>query len=186
MRAVSVRRTIPPPRRPLANLARMPRAVAVRRRLGRLGALDANSLMTQGNLYVFHFAWTGLVNLSPSMAAIAQQIASSDSNFGSPVATKTANGVDVYFTYKGGGSTIQAAGGEMENVINTFGLMGFSSASYLSFVNADGGGAPQQAGQTPITPPPNGNSDDSSLSSFPWMTLIIIGGIAFTAKSIFG
>jgi hypothetical protein len=110
--------------------------------------VNPSTQMTQGQQYVFHFTWSGL-GITPDMSSISAQIAS-DSNFQNPVAAAESGGVQVAFTYNGQGSNIASAGGEMQSVINTFGLMGianglsFSGAELLSQSTAPGATPPGQ------------------------------------------
>lgn len=145
-----------------------------------LGALDPNSQMVAGAQYVFHFSWWGL-GLNPGTDNISQQIAT-DSNFANPVAYVTSNGVDVYFQYAGQGSTIQAAGAEMQNVANAWTVFGIGNG--INFVSADGGamaGAPQQ---TPINAPPQ--NPPGGISNAVLITGLVVGGVVWLGKLIFG
>lgn len=115
--------------------------------------LNTNAQMISGQPYVFHFKYGG-AGIAPGMDAISQTVAA-DSNFLNPVATAESGGVQVQFTYAGQGSTIGAAAGEMQDVINNWSLMGFWNGLY--FVAAEGGSA-----DAPTTPP--GQNESSFFS----------------------
>lgn len=110
-----------------------------------IGGLALNSAPIQGLNYTFYFQQSSFLGISsglPGMQALAAQVAT-DANFGNPsaVTMKDRVTVAVTFTYMqqpGPGTTIGTVGGEMENVINTWGLMGLMG---LNFVGADGGKA---------------------------------------------
>lgn len=112
-----------------------------------LNAINLNGQMLAGAPYVFHFSWGGL-GIRPEMNAISTQIAA-DTNFANPVAVQESGGVQVSFIYNGRGSSVGDAGREMQNVINTFGLMGFINS--LNFYAAEGGPATQQTASQPVT-----------------------------------
>jgi len=141
-------------------------------RLSGLSGLDLSSLLVNGQTYIFHFTWSGL-GLSPDMNAISQQIASSDSNFLNPVASAESGGVRVQFVYNGQGSNVAAAGAEMQNAINTFGLMGIANG--LTFSGADGG--PGGSLTAPGAPNPSNNNNNNP-SSFSWSSFLAGMGLS--------
>lgn len=138
-------------------------------RLSGLGGIDLSSQLVNGQTYIFHFTWSGL-GIAPDMNAISQQIASSDSNFLNPVASAEPGGVRVQFVYNGQGSNVSAAGGEMQNAINTFGLMGIGNG--LTFSGADGGPGGS------LTAPGAPNNNNNNPSSFSWSAFLAGMGLS--------
>jgi hypothetical protein len=110
-----------------------------------LNAIDLSSNMVRGAQYVFHFQKTGVTLGVTDMTALAQTVAA-DSNFNNVSATDEPNGFQVRFIYNGISSTVGAAGGEMQKVINDRSANGIGVFASAFFTAAEGGPS-----QTPPT-----------------------------------
>jgi hypothetical protein len=76
------------------------------------------SMMVLNATYTFSFTSDDMLGVLPSNDAVQKGV-STDSNFGSPSAIGASKLLLVTFVYKGLGSTVIQAGGEMQQVINT-------------------------------------------------------------------
>jgi hypothetical protein len=123
--------------------------------------------MVNGQPYTFTFNDTGALGYIPNESCI-QKVVAADSNFGSPTPGFSNRGwfssvLTIPFVYQGAGSTVQAAAGEMQAVLNS-GLSGS-----FAFVGA-------QAGTNLATP--SCQQASCALGKYlPW----IVGAIALIA-----
>lgn len=120
--------------------------------------------MEQGQIYTFHFRYSGLLQVALDPVAVQKAVAA-DSNFQNPSAVVDKGGLladasaSVSFTYGGQGSVVGQAGQEMQNVINNFWLTGPGTS--LVFSGSELGAAASQCA--------------GSSGSIPWWVWLAVG-----------
>jgi hypothetical protein len=119
--------------------------------------------MVQGSPYAFRFNNLGLAGVTPDVSPVFKGL-QGDSNFGSPSVIQDSKGLTVNFIYQGQGSTIAAAGGEMEKVINDNSNL---VSSRVVFAGGTIGGA---AGRSCC-------SCSLGSSNFKWIAIAIVVGL---------